>query len=221
MAEDKNREVKKGRQDLKPVEKPKVPEVSGGQGPKKEGAGEKFPVVGIGASAGGLEAFELFFRNLPSGMNAAFVLIQHLGTEQPSILRDLLERFTNLPVHEATEGMRIEPGHVYVIPVRVYMALEEGVLKLTERSGSRHHIPMPIDFFFRSLASERGENAVAILLSGTGTDGTLGFRDINGAGGRYHGTGAFRCQIPGHAGKRHQLRPCRLCAAGRKDGRAA
>jgi two-component system CheB/CheR fusion protein len=148
-----------------------------------KGNNSKFPIVGVGASAGGLEAFELFFRNLPSDINASFVLIQHLGTEQPSILRDLLERFTRLPVQEAKEGMKIELNHVYVIPVKVYMAVEGGVLKLTERSGVRPHVPMPIDFFFRSLAKECAEKAVAVILSGTGTDGTLGFRDINGAGG--------------------------------------
>lgn len=142
----------------------------------------KFPVVGIGASAGGLEAFEQFFRNLPQGIAASFVLIQHLGTEHPSILRDLVERFTRLPVHEVTEGMRIEPEHVYVIPSKVYMAMDDGKFKLTERAG-RPHVPMPIDFFFRSLAKERAERSVAILLSGTGSDGTLGLRDINGAGG--------------------------------------
>ncbi len=178
MAESKKgrkaRRAAVGKRDLSPM-----PSQAAG----KKHSQEKFPVIGIGASAGGLEAFELFFRGLPSEIHASFVLIQHLGTEHPSILRDLVERFTRLPVYEATEGMRIEPDHVYVIPVKVYMALEDGILKLTERTGVRPNIPMPIDFFFRSLARERGEKAVAILLSGTGTDGTLGLRDVNGAGG--------------------------------------
>lgn len=182
MAEDRREKGKKNRIEkaLSKTTEPKA--VSSGE--RDEGANEteKFPVVGIGASAGGLEAFELFFRNLPQGIAASFVLIQHLGTEHPSILRDLVERFTRLPVHEVTEGMKIEPEHVYVIPAKVYMALDDGHLKLTERAA-RPHVPMPIDFFFRSLAKERGERSIAILLSGTGSDGALGLRDINGAGG--------------------------------------
>lgn len=141
-----------------------------------------FPIIAIGASAGGLEAFELFFRNLPS-VHAAFVLIQHLGGEHPSILPDLIRRFTKLPVHSIEEGMRAEANHVYVIPANVYLALQDGVFKLTDRSGVRPHVPMPIDFFFRSLVREKAERAIVIILSGTGTDGTLGLGDINGAGG--------------------------------------
>lgn len=192
MAEDKKKKTaagnKKGTTEKKQrkVQKPDAKSARAqatGQAPAAKSEAETFPVVGIGASAGGLEAFEFFFRNLPKDINASFVLIQHLGTEHPSILRELVGRFTQLPVTEVTEGMRIEPQHVYVIPVKVYIALHDGTFKVTERSGVRPHIPMPIDFFFRSLANERGEKAVAILLSGTGTDGTLGLRDINGVGG--------------------------------------
>ena len=187
MKEGKNRKEIKGHALVKetgqPEKRSKAAQVAEARAEKGAAEEERLPVIGIGASAGGLEAFELFFRNLPVDTNASFVLIQHLGPDQPSILRDLVDRFTKLPVHEASEGMKIQPNHVYVIPVKVYMALDDGILKLTERTAVRPHIPMPIDFFFRSLARERGEKAVAILLSGTGTDGTLGIRDINGAGG--------------------------------------
>ncbi len=141
-----------------------------------------FPIVGIGASAGGLEAFEQFFTHAPPDTGMAFVLIQHLDPKHKSILSELVQRYTKMPVHEVEDGVAVVPNTVYVIPPNRNMALLHGnlhLLELSEVPGVR----TPIDFFFRSLAEDRKEEAIAIVLSGTGTEGALGFRAIKGEGG--------------------------------------
>ncbi|MDP1596054.1 MAG: chemotaxis protein CheB [Methylotenera sp.] len=141
-----------------------------------------FPIIGIGASAGGLEAFEQFFHHLPNDCGMAFVLIQHLDPSHGSILTEILQRSTQLPVVEAQDQMQVAPNTVYVIPPNRDMAIFHGKLQLSvpnEPRGQR----MPIDTFMRSLAEDMGERAIGIVLSGTGTDGTLGLRTIIGAGG--------------------------------------
>lgn len=143
---------------------------------------DAFPVVALGASAGGLEAFEQFFRNLPEKAQAAFVVISHLDPKHSSIMAELISRFSSLTVHEAADGMEVEPCHIYVIPPNKDLAIFNGKLQLTEQeksAGTR----MPIDHFLRSLAEDAGDRAVAIILSGTGSDGTLGLRAIQGTGG--------------------------------------
>jgi len=150
--------------------------------PKKEKNNEQeavapFPIVGVGASAGGLEAFEQFFTNLPPDTGFAFIVIQHLDPASGGILPELLQRYTNMKVIEATEGTTVEPSTVYVIPPNRNLGIEHGKLVLSEPVSTRG-IRMPIDYFFRHLADNQGENAYAILLSGTGTDGTLGIRKI-------------------------------------------
>jgi two-component system CheB/CheR fusion protein len=143
-----------------------------------------FPIVGIGASAGGLAAFEAFFASMPpdteSGM--AFVLVQHLDPSHKSILTELVRRYTKMQVFEVTDGLAVEPNCTYIIPPNRDMALLRGHLHLMEPAMPRG-LRLPIDFFFRSLAQDRGERAICIVLSGTGTDGTLGLRAVKETGG--------------------------------------
>jgi two-component system CheB/CheR fusion protein len=141
-----------------------------------------FPVVGIGASAGGLEAIEELFRHMPADTGMAFVLVQHLDPNHKSILTELIARFTPMPVHEAAQGLHVEPNHVYVIPPRHELAILNGVLQLMDPSGPRH-LRLSIDYFFRSLARDQGANAFCIVLSGAGSDGTLGLRAVKGEDG--------------------------------------
>ena len=141
-----------------------------------------FPIVGIGASAGGLEAFEQFFRHVPPECDMAFVLVPHLDPEHASILTEILQRTTAMPVVEAQDQMAVAPNSVYVIPPNRDMAIFHGALQLSVPELPRGQ-RMPIDTFLRSLAEEQGEKAIGVILSGTGTDGTLGLRAIHGAGG--------------------------------------
>ena len=143
-----------------------------------------FPVVGIGASAGGLAAFEAFFTGLPDATDPgmAFVLVQHLDPNHKSILTDLIRRYTRLPVFEVEDGMVVRPNCIYVIPPGHDLALLNGALQLLEPTEPRG-LRLPIDFFFRSLAQEQRERAIGIVLSGTGSDGAQGVRAIKGEGG--------------------------------------
>jgi two-component system CheB/CheR fusion protein len=143
---------------------------------------ESFPVVGIGASAGGLEAVTLLLEDLPQPTGMAFVLVQHLDPLHDSALSILLSRVTAMLVREARDGMVVEPEHVYVIPPNKAMFIEQRVLHLLPRSkGGEIHAP--VDYFFRSLAADRGTQAIGIVLSGTGKDGTVGLEEIKAAGG--------------------------------------
>ncbi len=149
----------------------------------KHPAQEQFlPIVGIGASAGGLEAFEQFFSNMPPDSGITFVLIPHLDPTHASMMTELLRRVTKMEVTEAKDGMKVKPDHLYVIPPNKEMSIFHGTLNL-EAPKMAHGLRMPIDAFFRSLAEDRGEMSIGIILSGTGTDGTLGLRAIHGAGG--------------------------------------
>jgi two-component system CheB/CheR fusion protein len=141
-----------------------------------------FPIVGIGASAGGLEAFEHFFRSVPANPGMAFVLVPHLDPGHASILTEILQRSTVMPVTEAQDQMTVAPNRVYVIPPNRDMAIFHGTLQLSVPDQPRGQ-RMPIDAFLRSLAEDQGEHSIGIILSGTGTDGTLGMRSIIGAGG--------------------------------------
>ena len=145
-------------------------------------SGAGFAIVGLGASAGGLEAFEQFFSQMPPKSGLAFVLVSHLDPGHVSILTEILQRSTAMPVLEAEDQMLVVPDTVYVIPPNRDMAIFRGALQLSvpeEPRGQR----MPIDAFLRSLAEDQGERAVGIVLSGTGTDGSLGLRAVLGAGG--------------------------------------
>ena len=139
-------------------------------------------VVGIGASAGGLEAVQQFLEAMPPETGLAFVHIQHLDPEHKSIMADLLQGSTRMRVVEATDGTRVEAGWVYVSPPDRDIALSDGVLRLTQ-AGEPRHGRLTIDGFFRTLAAAEGDRAVAVVLSGTGMDGTLGLRAVKNAGG--------------------------------------
>ncbi len=143
-----------------------------------------FPVVGIGASAGGLAALEVFFSSMPVDIDPgmAFVLVQHLAPDHKSILTEIIQRYTRMQVFEVEDGMVVQPNCTYIIPPNRDMAFLNGTLQLLEPSEPRGQ-RLPIDFFFRSLASDRHERAICVVLSGTGSDGTLGLRAIKGEGG--------------------------------------
>jgi two-component system CheB/CheR fusion protein len=143
-----------------------------------------FPVVGIGASAGGLAAFEAFFSGMPADTEPgmAFVLVQHLAPDHKSILCELIRRYTRMQVFEVENGMVVQVNCVYVIPPNFDMAMLHGALHLLDPVAPRGQ-RLPIDYFFASLAQDQGENAVGIVLSGTGSDGTPGVRAIKNAGG--------------------------------------
>jgi len=140
------------------------------------------PVVGIGASAGGLEAFKDLVANLPDNTGLAIVFVQHLDPKHRSQLPEILGRATNIPVLAATDGMGLEANHVYTIPANVDLTIENGKLKLARRAKvPRTH--MPIDRFLRSLADECGSRAIGVILSGAGSDGSVGMEAIKAAGG--------------------------------------
>ncbi|MEP1062144.1 MULTISPECIES: CheR family methyltransferase [Cyanophyceae] len=141
-----------------------------------------FPVVGVAASAGGLEAFTQLLHHLPTDTGMAFVLIQHLAPDHESLLSKILARATPLPVHEVQHGMSVEPNQVYVIPPNTKMILAEGVLQLSPREKVFGKY-MPGDAFFTSLAADRGHKAIAVVLSGGDGDGSLGLKAIKAAGG--------------------------------------
>lgn len=139
-------------------------------------------IVGIGASAGGLEALEHFFDHVPSGTGMAFVLVQHLSPDFKSLMDELLARHTELPIRLVEDGMFVEADHVYLIPPKKEMIISGGRLLLSERDRQQE-LSLPIDVFFRSLAQECGPNAIAVVLSGGGSDGSRGIRDVHEAGG--------------------------------------
>ncbi len=143
-----------------------------------------FPIVGIGASAGGLAAFEAFFSGMPVDKDPgmAFVLVQHLAPDHKSILTDLIRCYTRMQVFEVEDGVEVQPNCAYIIPPNCDMAFLNGTLQLLEPSSPRGQ-RLPIDFFFRSLAQDQHELAICIVLSGTGSDGTMGLRSIKGEGG--------------------------------------
>jgi two-component system CheB/CheR fusion protein len=138
-----------------------------------------FPVVGIGASAGGLEALETFLQHVPAGSGAAYVVVQHLDPSHTGMLPGLLQRTTSMPVLEAHDGLRVERDHVYVIPPNKDLSLLHGTLHLLPLPHASHRgRVLPVDFFFRSLAEDQQELSIGVILSGAGTDGTLGLRAI-------------------------------------------
>ncbi len=143
----------------------------GGHGPNH------FPIVGIGASAGGLEALEQFFSAVPPGCGMAFVIVQHLDPNHKGIMPELLQRGTRMPVEQVRDRVTVEPGHVYVIPPNKDLSLLRGALHLFDPAAPRG-LRLPIDFFFRSLAEDQHEASIGVLLSGMGSDGTLGLRAI-------------------------------------------
>lgn len=149
---------------------------------KESGGQAEFPMVGIGASAGGLDAFKQFFSAMPADSGMAFVLVQHLDPTHESLAAELLATSTPMQVVQVEDRMPVEANHVYVIPPNRYLTISAGVLHLSEPTV-RRGMRLPIDFFFQSLAEDQGDRGVGIVLSGTGSDGTLGARAIKGHGG--------------------------------------
>jgi two-component system, chemotaxis family, CheB/CheR fusion protein len=150
--------------------------------PSLSSSSTAFPIVGIGASAGGLEAFTLLLQQVPVTTGLALVLVQHLDPSHESMLPELLSRVTKMPVQQVRDGMVVEPNQIYVAPPNVSMTMNGMVLELASRSVTRG-LHMPIDHFFRSLAKEHGSRAIGIILSGAGSDGALGLAEIKDQGG--------------------------------------
>jgi two-component system, chemotaxis family, CheB/CheR fusion protein len=148
----------------------------------RHSSAERFPVVGIGASAGGLEAFTQLLNHLPIDTGMAFVLVQHLDPRQKSLLSEILSRTTQMPVCEVQDGMTVEPNHVYVIPPNTMMTSAHGLLHLTPRKKPRG-FSMSIDGFFYSLAEDCGSKTIGVILSGADGDGSRGLGAIKAAGG--------------------------------------
>jgi two-component system CheB/CheR fusion protein len=143
---------------------------------------EKFRVVGIGASAGGLESLEQFFRNMPSNPAMAFVVVQHLSPDFRSVMDELLARHCDLPIQQAEHNVEVQANHVYLLPPKKEMIIRDRRLLLSDKERT-HGLTLPIDQFFRSLAQDVGPDAVGIILSGSGSDGSRGVREIKRMGG--------------------------------------
>jgi len=143
---------------------------------------KRFPVVGIGASAGGLEAVVEFFKAMPDEPGMAFVLIQHLDPHHQSLTVDLLQKHTGISVLQAGEGDLVRSDCLFVIPPNCTLTIKDGLLHLSAPSELRG-LRLPIDRFFTSLAEDEQERAVAIVLSGTGSDGAQGLRRVKANGG--------------------------------------
>src|SRR5688572_6992256 len=140
-------------------------------------------IVGIGASAGAMDPLKEFFTRIGGETGLAFVVVQHLDPNRVSYMSEVLARQTGMKVIEAADRAPVQANCVYTIPPNKYISLDDGVLRLSE-PVKRDRLRLPIDFFFRSLAHDHGADAIAVLLSGGGSDGTLGIREIRGAGGR-------------------------------------
>ena len=160
-----------------------------------------FLVVGIGASAGGLEAFKQLIKAIPVDSGMAYILFQHLDPSHDSILCELLQKFTLIPVHEITDNIHVEPDNIYVVPPNKLLTANDGILNLTQRPPKGYN-NLPIDLFFNSLAEIHQGEAIGVVLSGTGKDGTLGLKAIKQQGGitfaQHHHSASFN-EMPQNA----------------------
>jgi two-component system CheB/CheR fusion protein len=146
-------------------------------GSKEAGPDKMFTIVGVGASSGGLNAFRALLKALPEKTGSAFLVVQHLDRSHESMLAELLSSETNMVVTEAVNLALIEPEHVYVIPPRFLMSVDGGRIHLSPRR-ELHEAPLPFDFLLSSMAKEYGPRAIAVVLSGTGSDGSSGVQEI-------------------------------------------
>ena len=165
-----------------PARRPGMPANLASHQPPVSTAGVSFPMVGIGASAGGLEALEQFLGHVPAGSGLAFIIVQHLDPTRKGVMSELLQRATGMKVIQVKDRTRVRPDCVYVIPPNKDMSLLHGVLHLLAPVAPRG-LRLPIDFFFRSLALDQPGNSVGVILSGMGSDGTLGLRAIKETAG--------------------------------------
>ncbi len=150
--------------------------------PEQESTPQPSHIVGVGASAGGLEALQEFFHEITPDCGAAFVVVQHLSPDFVSLMDEILARHTTLTIEQAQDGLLVAPDTIYLLPPRKNIVIRDGCLHLTEQQ-TRHGLNLPIDFFFQSLAEDVAERAIAVVLSGTGSDGSRGIRAIKEAGG--------------------------------------
>jgi two-component system, chemotaxis family, CheB/CheR fusion protein len=142
-----------------------------------------FPVVGIGASAGGLDAFKKLIKAIPEDSGMAFVLVQHLDPKHESMLPELLQKVTNIPVLEISDDIKVQPNHIYIIPSNKMMIANDGVLQLSPRTAKKNERNLPVDLFFTSLAEVHQSHSIGVVLSGTASDGTKGLKAIKDHGG--------------------------------------
>ena len=149
---------------------------------KQDSKSISFPVVGIGASAGGLEALKIFFNNVPENSGLAYIVIQHLDPNQEGILSEILQRETKMKVLQVRDFMKVKSNHVYVIPPNKSMSILNGHLRLFE-AITLDGLHSPIDYFFYSLANDQNENGIGVVLSGMGLDGSSGLKAIKENGG--------------------------------------
>lgn len=148
----------------------------------KEQSKNLFPVVGVGASAGGLDAYKRLVKSIPENSGVAYILVQHLEPSHESMLVDILQKITRIPIQEITNNIRVEPNHIYVIPSNTLLTANDGRLELSPR-GPKSEKNMPIDLFFTSLSEVHQSHAIGVVFSGTATDGTLGLKAIKDHGG--------------------------------------
>ncbi len=169
---------KQGSPENKPKHQSSPPASSEGAGTcqGREESQRSFPVIGLGASAGGLEALKTFFSKVPEKSGMAYIVLMHLAPHQPSMLPELLQKTVSVPVGVARDGERLIPDHVFVVPPKKEISLYNGTIQLLDPVDKS--VSLPIDFFYRTLAADRGSRAVAVILSGTGSDGTVGLREI-------------------------------------------
>lgn len=156
----------------------------------------RLTVVGVGASAGGLEALERFFDHVPEDTGMAYVVVQHLSPDFNSMMDELLSRHTKLSIHRVTDRMVVEPNSLYLIPPKKEMIISEGRLLLTDKDPSQG-LSLPIDTFFKSLAIECGKHAAAVVLSGTGSDGSRGIVEVSKSGGLIIAQDETSCRFDG------------------------
>ncbi|MGA8531574.1 MAG: chemotaxis protein CheB, partial [Acidobacteriaceae bacterium] len=174
------RKSSSGARAAKPSRKPPGPEQAAP--PQQSDRTWPFPIVGIGASAGGLEAMTALFKNIQSDLGMAFILVPHLDPQRESAISQIVARTTTMPVVQVEDKMIVEPNHVYVIPPNCELAIRGTCLEISDREQIRP-VNATIDIFFRSLAAAHGANAIGVILSGTASDGTLGLTAIKGEGG--------------------------------------
>jgi two-component system, chemotaxis family, CheB/CheR fusion protein len=170
---------------------------------------DRFPIVGIGASAGGVEALENLFRAMPAEPGMAFVVVTHLAPNRESLLPEILARDTRMPVLSAEDNQPVQVDHIYVTPADAVLGIEKGHLRIHHNLAGRERTP--IDSFFAALAEDQGEYAIGVVLSGAGSDGTLGIKAIKEAGG------LTMAQGPDHTGPRHSSMPESAIASGLVD----
>jgi two-component system CheB/CheR fusion protein len=148
-----------------------------------EATSEPLYIVGLGASAGGLEAIEAVVRNLPADTGMGFVIVQHLSPDYKSLMVEILSKKTVMPVYQAEDGMPVKPNAIYLIPPKMDMKIYQGKLTLMEKDPAQRGMNYPIDLFLKALAQDQGRKAIGVILSGTGSDGTRGLRAIKEVAG--------------------------------------